>query len=165
FTGFREATITVKFDKPMAAEVQLNIRALIRSDVVLTPSKVDFGTVDAGSKSEIRIRVDYAGRESWKLEDARTADPHFEVEMSEVARGGGKVTYDLLVRLTKDAPVGYIKDQLILVTNDAKASDLPVEMTGQVMSAIKISPSPLFIGSVQVGQKVTKTLIVSGKTP
>src|SRR5262245_51850402 len=107
FSGFRTATITVKFDKPIAAEVQLNIRALIRSDVVLTPSTIDFGNVDAGTKTEKRVLVSYAGREDWKLVDARTADPFFQVEMTELSRGGGKVTYELIVRLTEDAPVGY----------------------------------------------------------
>src|ERR1051325_5988379 len=92
FQGFKSATITVKFDKPLAAEVQLSISAFIRSDVVLQPSTVDFGSVDLGSIAEKRLVVTYAGRDSWKIEDVRSADPHFEVELMETGRGGGKVT-------------------------------------------------------------------------
>ena len=165
FSGLRTATITVKFDKPVPAEVQLNIKAVIRTDVVLTPSALDFGNVDSGTKAEKKLLVSYAGRDNWQLMDARTADPHFQVEMTELSRGGGKVTYELLVRLTDDAPVGYVNDQLILVTNDTQAADLPVDMTGQVVSSITVSPSPLFIGSVRLGQTVTKSMIVRGRKP
>ena len=69
------------------------------------------------------------------------------------------------MRLTKDAPVGFVKDQLILVTNDARAQELPVDMQGRVISDITISPSQLFIGVVHPGQKVTKKLVVRGKKP
>jgi hypothetical protein len=70
-----------------------------------------------------------------------------------------------LVRLTKDAPIGYLKDQLILVTNDVQARELPVDMEGRIITDITISPAKLFIGAVQPGQKVTKNLVVRGKKP
>ena len=37
FLGSRSATITVIIDKPMAAEVLLNVRGVIRSDIVFDP--------------------------------------------------------------------------------------------------------------------------------
>ena len=46
FTGHKSATLTVTFDKPFHAEVQLNITGFIRSDVVTQPGAIDFGTVD-----------------------------------------------------------------------------------------------------------------------
>ena len=69
------------------------------------------------------------------------------------------------MRLTNDAPVGYIKDQLILVTNDRSASELPVDMEGRVVPDITISPTKWFIGVVKPGQTVTRNLFVRGKTP
>ncbi len=165
FTGQKSATLTVTFDKPFHAEVQLNITAFIRSDVVTQPGIIDFGSVDQGSPAEQKLHVSYAGRDDWKLLDAKTADPWYEVEMTETARGGGRVAYDLLVRLTRDAPSGYLHDQLILVTNDAKAREIPVDLQGRVASEITISPSKLFLGVVNPGQKVTKNLVVRGKRP
>jgi len=46
FLGPKGATLTVIFDKPFWAEVQLNVRGFIRSDVLLQPGSVDFGSVD-----------------------------------------------------------------------------------------------------------------------
>jgi Protein of unknown function (DUF1573) len=165
FSGHKSATLTVMLECVSHAEVQLRVTGFIRTDVVTQPGAVDFGTVDQGSASEQRLRVTYAGRDDWKILDARTADSWYEVEMNEIERGNGRVAYDLLVRLTKDAPIGYVKDRLILVTNDAQAREIPVDMHGRIMSDITISPTKLFIGVVRPGQKVTKNLVVRGKTP
>lgn len=165
FTGHKSATLKVVFDKPFHAEVNLNITAFIRSDVVTQPGIIDFGSVDQGAPSEQKLHVAYAGRDDWKLLDVKTADPWYEVEMKETARGGGRVSYDLLVRLTGDAPAGYLHDQLILVTNDAKAREIPVDLQGRVASEITISPEKLFLGVVNPGQQVKKNLVVRGKRP
>jgi hypothetical protein len=165
FLGQKSATLTVTFDKPFHAEVQLHVMGFIRSDVVLQPGAIDLGTVDLGTEVERKLQVTYSGREDWKIIDVKTADPNFEVEISELGRGGGKVSYELLIRLTKTAPIGYVKDQLILVTNDFRARELPVDMAGRVISEITISPTSLFMGTVRPGQTVTKKLLVRGKKP
>jgi hypothetical protein len=163
--GPRQATIMVRFDKPFHAEVQLHVTGTIRSDVVLQPGAIDLGTVDVGKGVEKKLQVSYAGRDDWKILDVKTADPHFEVEITELARAPGMINYELLVRMTADAPVGYVKDQLILVTNDPRGRELPVDMQGRVISDITIAPSPLFMGVVKPGQTVTKKLVVRGKRP
>jgi hypothetical protein len=165
FMGFKQATVTVTFDRPFPAEVQLSVSGFIRTDVVLQPGSVDLGTVDVGTAVEKKIAVTYAGREDWKILDAKTANPHFEVELVETGRGGGRVSYDMLVRLTKDAPSGYIKDRLLLVTSDDKGTELPVDIEGRVVSAFTVSPASLFMGVVQPGQRVSKQLVVRGKKP
>ena len=165
FLGFKQATVTVVIDRPFYAEVQLKLSGFIRSDVVLQPGMVDLGTVDHGSLAEKKVAVTYTGREDWKVLDVKSANEHLEVEVHETGRGRGKVTYDLLVRLKDDAPVGYLQDQLFLVTNDPKASDLPVDVEGSVVSEITVSPASLFLGVVQPGQKVTKQLVVRGRKP
>jgi hypothetical protein len=165
FLGHKPATITVEFDKPFHAEVQLRVTGTIQSDVVLQPGALDLGTVDLGKGAEARLNVDYLGTANWKIIDVKTLDPHFEVEVNELSRAPGKTSYQLVVRLTKDAPVGFIKDQLILCTNDPRAAEIPVDLEGRIISDITISPNQLFIGVVHPGQKVEKKLVVRGKKP
>ncbi|MEX0676497.1 MAG: DUF1573 domain-containing protein [Pirellulales bacterium] len=165
FHGHKTATLTVDVECVSRAQVQLRIAGFIRTDVVTQPGSIDFGTVDQGTDTDQKLQVSYAGRDDWKILDARTADPWYEVEMTEVGRGNGHVAYELLVRMTKDAPIGYVKDQLILVTNDGQSREIPVDMQGRVMSDITVSPTKLFIGVVRPGQKVTKNLVVRGKRP
>jgi hypothetical protein len=165
FQGQKNATVTVTFDKPFYAEVQLQVSGYIRTDVVLSPGAVEFGTVDHGAKAEKTLTITYAGRSDWKVLDIKSASNHLEADVKETSRGNGQVSYNLTVRLKPDAPVGYLKEQLLLVTTDAKASEFPVDVEGRVVSELTVSPSSLFMGVLQPGQKVTKQLVVQGKKP
>ena len=165
FLGQKSATVTVVIDKPYYAEVQLTIEGYIRSDVVFDPGEVNFGEVDQSTTAERKLTVTYAGRADWKITDVRSANEHFEVELSETSRGGGRVAYDMLVRLTKDAPSGYFQDQLSLITDDARSQSIPVLVQGSVVSPLTVSPASLILGDLEPGQVVKKQLIVRGNRP
>ena len=95
----------------------------------------------------------------------KTGNPHLVAKVNETQRANGSVSYQLQVRLKPDAPAGYFKDQITLVTNDARATEVPVEVEGRVVAEITLSPTSLFLGVVKPGQKVTKQLVVQGKKP
>ena len=165
FTGSRAATLTVTFDKPYYAEVQLRVKGTIRTDVVFSPPSVQFGEVQVGSASKQTIKVAYAGRGDWKIVDVRSANPHLEVELTPTRRAGGRVDYQIVVHLKDDAPIGSLRDQLVLITNDRNVPRIPLYVEGSVSAAVMISPSPLYLGSLTPGKSVTKQLIVQSKTP
>jgi len=165
FTGYKSATLTVTIDQPYYAEVQLHVNGYIRSDVVFSPPSVQFGNVDLGTPGKAKVEVLYAGRQDWKLTDVRSVNPHFEVDVTETRRGSGQVGYELEVSLKEDAPAGAIDDQLILVTNDSRQPRIPLYVDGRVVSAIRATPSPLNLGNVAPGEKLTGQLIVTGKAP
>lgn len=163
--GDKSATLTVTIDKPFFAEVQLQVSGYIRSDVVLDPGFVDLGTVDQGTATEKKISIAYAGRDTWQILDVLSVNKSLEAELLETSRGNGQVNYGLVVRLKSDAPVGYIRDQLTLVTNDQVSKKIPVDIEGRVAAELTVSPASLFMGVVQPGQKATKQLVVRGKKP
>lgn len=165
FLGPRTATITVTIDRPFFAEVQLNISAHVRSDVVLSPGQIDFGAVDQGRESERKVTISYAGRQDWKIVDVRSASPHLEVELNETQRGGGRVGYEMTVFLKPDAPGGYLNEQLVLMTDDPRLSQVPVTVEGRIVAPLTVSPAALYMGVVSPSQTVTKQLVVRGKEP
>jgi hypothetical protein len=165
FLGARGATVTVTFDKPFPAEVQLHTKGFIRSDVVVEPGSVQIGDVDQGAAAERRVAVNFNGRNDWKITGVKSANPYLTAEVVETVRNWGQVSYALVVRLRPDAPVGYIKDHVMLATNDAQGTQIPVEVEGRILSSITVSPTSLFLGVVQPGQKVTKQLVVKGAKP
>ena len=61
--------------------------------------------------------------------------------------------------------MGYVNDHLILVTNDGRLTQVPVPVEGRVLSSVTVSPSSLFMGVVEPGEKVKKQLVVRGKKP
>jgi hypothetical protein len=163
--GAKSATLTVTIDEPYYAEVQLTVGGYIRSDVVLEPGIVDFGAVDAGLAARTALHVAYAGRDDWQIVDVRSSNRHYEVELEETYRGGGRVNYNMVVRLKPDAPVGYIRDPLLIVSNDSGSKEVSLPVEGQVVSPMTVSPASLFLGVLKPGESVKKRLVVRGKKP
>jgi len=165
FTGDRAATLTVTIDKPFYAEVQIRVTGYIRTDVVLDPPAVDFGSVAEGEAGEQRIAIAYAGRSDWKILDLKNTSALVDAQVVETSRGAGRVNYELIVKLKPDAPAGYLKDQLLLVTNDRRETEIPVDLEGRIAPALSVTPSSLFLGVVNPGKKVNKQLVVRAKQP
>jgi len=167
FLGRKDATLTVVFGPPFQAEVQLHVHSFIRGDVVLQPGIVDVGSVSEGTAVQEKISIDYAGRSNWQITAVESANPNVEAEVREVSRQYGQVSYELSVTVKDDAPVGYLKDHIILITDDPQRdqSQVIVPVTGHVSRAIHVSPSILNLGTVQPDGKVTKQLILQSKKP
>ena len=128
FLGQHGATLTVTFDQPFYAEVQLRVAGNIRGDVTFEPASVNLGNVDLGRGAEQVVRVTHMGSTPWEITDVRSANVNFEVLLSQPQHTGSQSAYDLTLRLKPDAPAGYIKDQLILVTDDPRAPQIPMDV-------------------------------------
>ncbi len=165
FSGQRGARVTVTIDRPKYAEVELEVHGYIRTDVVLNPGQVALGSVPEGQTAEKKIRIEYSGRNDWKITDVTTSSPYLTATVKEAARSAGRVAYDLDVQLKEGAPAGYLKDQLLVATNDRKATQFPVNVEAMIVSDLSVSPSVLMLGTLQPGQKVTKQIVVKGTSP
>ena len=69
--------------------------------------------------------------------------------------------------LKDTAPAGYIRDDLILVTDDAnpQAARVPVPVEARIQAAITVYPSPFLMGSVAAGETITRPLVLHGNAP
>ncbi|MGD9127928.1 MAG: DUF1573 domain-containing protein [Planctomycetia bacterium] len=167
FKGYKGATISVVFDKPFPAEVQLQVRTYIRQDVVFHPGEVRFGAVGKGEKVSKKISIGYAGRSDWAIKSVKPPSKYLKTRLVEDVRSAGQVRYTLHVELDPEAPVGYLDGQIILQTNDydAKRAQVPLAVSGMVEPPIEVRPSSLtFLGSPD-GHEVVRNLIVKGHTP
>jgi hypothetical protein len=165
YLGQRNSTLTVIIDKPFYAEVPLTIAGYIHSDIEFQPGAVSFGDVAIGTPVEQKVTITYRGRTAWQITDVRSANPHFEVELSDPMRQAGLLTYTMTARLKEDAPAGTIQDSLTIVTSDPKLSHVTLPVEGRVVPPLSVSPSPLFFGRLQPGQTATKQLVITGKQP
>ena len=165
FLGQHGATLTVTFDKPFYAEVQLRVAGNIRGDVTFEPAFVDLGNVDLGKGVERNVRVTHVGSTPWEIKDVRSANPSFEVHLSKPTHTAGQSAYELMLRLKPETPAGYVKGQLILVTNDPRAAQIPMDVEGRVVAEVTVSPQLLALGTVQPGRSVTKNLVVRANRP
>ena len=167
FVGRHGATLTVSFAHPYRAEVQVRVHGNIRSDVVFKPGSIDFGDVDEGQAREQLVQVTYAGRHNWNIVDVTNDNDYFEVELNEMTRQSGKVSYGLLVRLRDNVPSGYLKDELTVLTNDQRAESrrIPLYVQGKVIPEISVTPGHHFFGDILAQETAKVRLVVRGKKP
>ena len=165
FLGSRGATLTVVIDKPYYAEVQLRVTGYIRSDLVFEPNVIDFGSVPEGSPAEAKMRVSYAGNDQWRIQDVRSASEFLSVDLKELRRGGGRVDYEMSVKLKPGAPAGVLQEQLTLISNASSRKNAPLSVEGQIISPLAVSPASLFLGILQTGDETSKRLVIRSKEP
>lgn len=163
YSGQRSATLTVTFDQPFYAEVQLLVTGFVRTDVTLDPPGIEFGTVDAHGTAKRSLGLSYTGGSNWKITGIKPTSPYLNAQIVEKSRSNGTVNYELSVELKPDAPAGYIHEQIFLKTSEK--TEVPVEVAGQVVGALTISPASLFLGVVDPGKSVTRQVIVRSKRP
>lgn len=87
--------------------------------------------------------------------------PSFE----EVTRSRGRVDYELAVAIQEDAPTGFFQDELIVMTNDRTMPKVPLRVSGQVESPLRMSPQAFALGSLKPGETATQKMILVGKEP
>ena len=165
FLGNRGATITVTFDKPYWAEAQLHVSVVIRSDVLLSPGSVQFGSVNQGAAAEKQVDITFPGGNNLRILGVRSTSQHVVPKLFQASQGWGRTAYQLRVYLNADTPPGYLNDQLTLVTNDPQSPQLPLLVEGRVVPGIVVSPSWLSMGVVQPGQKVNRQMVIQGREP
>ena len=165
FIGQRSATVTVVFDKPFYAEVQLTVGGYIHSDVDFQPGSVAFGDVSQGEGATQQLAVTYRGTNAWKITDVRSANRHLEVDLSDATRTVNSVIYRMNVTLKPTAPAGTLMETLNIVTNDPRLPNVSLTVEGKVVPPLSVSPASLFVGVLRPGQTATKQMVISGKQP
>ncbi len=165
FRGKKGATLTVVIDRPVYAEVQLRVDGYIRQDMVLNPGSVEFGKVTTGEPVERRVAIAYAGRSDWQITGVESPLPFIETQVVEKTRSGQRVDYELVVRMSADAPVGFINNELVVTTNDRSMPRVPVQMGGEVEAALSLAPQTFAIGSLKAGEDFAQRLIVRSSNP
>lgn len=153
--------------KGLRVEVKIPLKVYIRTDVVFTPGSVNFGAVDVGAGSERKISLAYAGRGDWKILNIKSPKPYLTATAVETSRSAatGTANYDVMVTLAADAPTGFLREQLTLITDDQANPNVPLPVEARVEADVLIEPTELALGSVAAGQSKTMNLIIRGRKP
>jgi len=159
------STISVAFDLPQPNVVTLSVQVYIRPDIVVSPSSIDFGAVAEGLAGERRLSIAYTGRPDWKLTDARTNNRHLTARLAETTRTAGQVHYDLLVRLAADVPLGMIREQLVLLTNEPNGPEIPIPVEASIEPDVTLTPTIVQLGVLARSSQTTKTIVIRGRRP
>lgn len=167
FQDHKASGITLIFDRPQFAEVDLTVNAFIRSEVLLSPGSVDLGVVPRGTARTQRSTLTYHGSvPDWSITKLNTISEHVTAELREVSRSpGGAVQYALTATLNPTAPAGYFRDEITLSTSDPSSPTIPVSVTATVQPAVSVAPAVLNLGRLKPGQTVEKVVVVRAGRP
>ncbi len=168
FNGPKPSGLVLVLDKPTFQEVDLNLSCFIRSDIVLNPGVVDFGTLNRGATPKLELTLTYAGGQAeWGIEKSSHQSPHLtaRLDVVEGSRTGGQVQYKLTAGLLNTAPTGFFKDEIVLRTNDPNAPTIPVSVAANIQANVVVSPSVVNLGRMKAGSQVTKVFLVRSAKP
>ena len=166
FSNQKDSAVTVVFDAPQYAEVRIPIRAYIRTDVVLTPGSIEFGSVPKGSRAERSLSITHSGRGNWAIKKVLSSNnPALNIKVIEAGRDAVQVRYDMTVDVKPDAPIGEIREQFTLVTDDPINPNIPVLIEASVEPEYVVTPGVLNFGILTPGQERTVNLVVKGQKP
>ncbi len=165
FRGKRGATLTVVMDRPFYSEIRLRVDGYIRSDIVFYPGSLEFGKVNQGDSLTQSAKLLYAGRSDWKVVDLRSNQPWLQPTYQQISRAGGRIDYQLSVKVREDAPTGFFEDEITVLTNDRSMPRVPLRVAGQVESALNISPQAIALGRLKPGQTLSVRLVLKGREP
>lgn len=160
FSGFKQATVTVRFAPPFVGEVQLIVRGNIRSDVTFDPGKVDFGTIAQSQPAARSVRIFKLGNPNWRIVDVKSTFRHVRVSLSRPAWQNNQIEYEMTVKISEDAPPGMFRGELFIVADEGgRTVEIPLEFSGNVASPLQVSPNPLTVTSV-VGEPISRKIIL-----
>ena len=154
-------------DRPVFQEIDFRLSCVIRGDLTLTPGEVNFGVVNrAGGKVEA-LNLQYVGAQpDWGVTRMQTLSPHVTARLTEQPRSvGSPVGYALSVSLNPSAPVGILKDEITLFTNDPTSPTIPVSVSAIVQSNVTVTPSVISLGQVRAGETLERTILVRSNGP
>lgn len=167
FTGRKATKLYVKVQdrRGRRAEVTLDVAATIQSHVVVRPGVVDFGAIASGTPQQKDVRIAHAGSRNWQIQRVVTNHPSVQAELVPTRRDAEQVGYRLQVQVKPDAPAGWFRDQIRLVTNDPRTPVVPVQVSGYVQPGVTVSPSPLPLRPTPDRSRQVGRAIVRGDQP
>ena len=165
FTREKTSNVIITIDAPLYAEVRIPIKAYIRTDVVFDPGSVTFGAVDLGKEATRKIKLQYAGRDDWKVKEVRSRSESITAKAVEVSRSPGRADYEIVVTVAANAPVGPIREQLTIITDDQNSPHVPLLVEATVEADVTVTPSVVSLGVLKPGEAKQFNVVIKGKQP
>jgi len=165
FIGQKSATVTVVFDRPYYAEVQLKVAGYIRTDITFDPPEVDFGELMPGESATQTVTITKTGSPNWRINDVRSHCSDLGASLASPEIGAGFVRYRMTVRAKESLAEGDLREQLTLISNDRSFPTTEMSVVGRVRPTLSVSPAAVSIGTISSDSAVEKKLVVRGQDP
>jgi len=171
--GFKQATITVRFDRPFVGEVQLTVRGTIVSGVSFSPDTIEFGQVSESHRPKKTVRLSSAGNPYLRIVDVKSKFDHITVFNPErVASAGNSAVYELTAQLKDSVPKGYSQGELYVIVEENPGNrpgnrpilrQIPLKFNAKVVAPLQLAPEILTLGAIEPGEKITQKIFLTSE--
>jgi hypothetical protein len=165
YSGPRQFTIHVLFDRPVLEEVRVTVNATSREDITLTPGQIEFGRVKRGSTAKATATIQYHGSPDWKILSVENENAYLKPELLKIGGEGTQPTYQLSVGLRSDIPAGAWHADLWLKTTDPITPRIRVPLVVEVEGNLTATPGEVQLGQVKVGTLSERKVVIRGAGP
>ena len=165
FNGFKQATVTVQFERPYIGEVQLTVRGNIvqTGGLSMSPKEINFGQVTGTNLPQRVVRLETRGDPNFRIVDVKSTYPHIKVSLKETMRSAQQVSYEMRTQLKPSVPAGSSEGELLVdVQERGGTRQISIPFNAKVV-AIKISPEIITLSDVKPGEQVKKTIILQSE--
>lgn len=162
FSGLREFTLYVTFDRPSFSETRLLARAVSRDDIGITPDSLHFGTVRLGSAPTAEVTLEHRSMSGWTITGVENENAYLQPKFDRLPNNPNG--YKLSVRLREDTPAGYWHASISLVTNDPTTPRIRIPLSVEVQGLLAVTPQTLNLGRLH-SDKVERKVVVRGAKP
>ncbi|MBF0253662.1 MAG: DUF1573 domain-containing protein [Candidatus Omnitrophica bacterium] len=139
--GRETQSIVLYSNDPVHPEVRLILTGMVNTGITLEPEEVDFGKVPRGQEVQKTLKV-LSRTADLKMTDYRATAPYIRV--GPAGSSGGS----LLVTLGSDAPMGQIRQWIIIVTNEDQDPLYRIPVRGTVEGEVEVLPERLELGAL-----------------
>jgi hypothetical protein len=164
FSGAKQVTIYVDFDRPVWQQVNLSISAYGRDDLAMDAEKLSFGSVARGAPSVAKMNVTLR-QPNWAVQSATSESAFVVPKVKELRRNQFEVVYEVSAELKPGLPTGNWTTNINLVTNSPVAPKVAMPATVEIRPALSVSPGEVTFSPTQVGQQSETKLVVKGGQP
>ncbi len=151
-------TTTVNTNDPQNPSIVLDLRAKIHQVWDISPSNtIYFDKVPFGEIETKTIFMDNIDGSKYQIVGSKLIRPEFNHSVGDYIEGKG---YPIKVEFQAPNTEKHVRDTLIVRTNDPRQTLERIQVLGRAVGPIQFSPSRLFFGTVQSGQKNTREVTV-----
>jgi len=170
FTGAKTIRIYLTVGPKFISTATLTVSANARGDVAFSPNEIDFANHLRGNPTTKQIDIEYTGSmANWAvIEIVKNGSAPFELKVEELPRLVTTTTrkgYRIFATMKADAPAGAFKQEVVLKTNDPASPMLTFQVVGNVQGGLAVSPNPIAVNGMKVGESQTKKIVVRGSRP
>lgn len=180
---YSHKALTLFSNDPVTPHQVLEVIAEVDPEFTIEPDPINFGTVQRGVPAEVRARIRQVIDEPLEISSVQMRDtpsgnakragmkePFINLELIKLPEAEWKTPghgeWDLVVRLSPNAPAGDIFDVLWMVTNLERVKEVEVEIHGKVESFFDVDPPNFGVRNVaSPGQENVAEATVMSESP